>query len=201
MTTRRAPGMIAEHLMFLGKFLRNPRNVGSVSPSSRALAQEMARAVPIDPAAIVVELGPGTGALTRSVIEVLAPGERFLAIDIDAEFCANLRKRWPQIDAECGSAADMPAMLAARGWSGVNHVLSGLPFASLPAAVSRAILAAVSASLVPGGTFTTFQYVHAYATPPAVTFRRQMTAGFGPVVSRQLVVKNFPPAYVMTWRK
>ena len=198
MTIRRA---IGEHLMFLGKFLRNPRNVGSVIPSSRRLAREMARAVPINPAAIVVELGPGTGALTRQVVEVLAPGERFLAIDIDPEFCANLRARWPRLDCECGSAADMPAMLAARQWTGVDHVLSGLPFASLPAAISRAILRAVAQSLRPGGTFTTFQYVHAYATPPAVKFRTQMAAGFGPMISRQLVVRNFPPAYVMTWKK
>jgi phosphatidylethanolamine/phosphatidyl-N-methylethanolamine N-methyltransferase len=198
MTTRRA---IGDHLMFLGKFLRSPRNVGSVIPSSQALAREMARAVPVDPAAIVVELGPGTGALTRQVMEVLAPGERFLAIDIDPEFCDNLRARWPAIDCECGSAADLPKMLAARRWNGVNHVLSGLPFASLPAAISRAILAAVGQSLVPGGTFSTFQYVHAYAMPPAVKFRAQMAEGFGPVMSRQLVVRNFPPAYVMTWKK
>lgn len=198
MTSRRA---IGEHLMFLGKFLRNPRHVGSVTPSSRALAREMARAVPVSPSAVVVELGPGTGALTRQVIEVLAPGERFLAIDIDPEFCANLRARWPALDCECGSAADLPSMIAARKWPGVDHVLSGLPFASLPAAISRAILAAVGRSLVKGGTFTTFQYVHAYATPPAVKFRKEMAADFGPMISRSLVVRNFPPAYVLTWRK
>lgn len=198
MTSRRA---IGEHLMFLGKFLRNPRHVGSVIPSSRALAREMARAVPVRSSAVVVELGPGTGALTRQVIGVLAPGERFLAIDIDPEFCANLRERWPKLDCECGSAADLPSMIAARGWPGVDHVLSGLPFASLPAAISRAILTAVGRSLVKGGTFTTFQYVHAYATPPAVKFRKEMHAAFGPLISRSLVVRNFPPAYVLTWRK
>jgi len=198
MTTRRA---ISDNLMFLGKFLRNPRNVGSVIPSSQALAREMARMVPVDPQAIVVELGPGTGALTRQVIAVLAPGERFLAIDIDAEFCANLHARWPGIDCECGSAADLPRMLETRRWPSVNHVLSGLPFASLPAAISRSILTAVGQSLVPGGTFSTFQYVHAYATPPAVKFRAQMADTLGSVVSRRLVVRNFPPAYVLTWKK
>ncbi len=196
-----ARGSGGEYLMFLGKFLRNPRNVGSVMPSSQALAREMARAVPVDPAAVVVELGPGTGALTRQVIAVLAPGEKFLAIDIDAEFCDRLRSRWPQIDFQCGSAADLPAMLESRGWPAVNHVLSGLPFASLPAAISRAILAAVTQSLAPGGTFSTFQYVHAYATPPAVKFRKQMAVDFGPVQSRRLVLRNFPPAYVLTWKK
>jgi len=198
MTSRRA---IEEHLMFLGKFLRNPRNVGSIVPSSQALAREMARAVPVGADAVVVELGPGTGALTRQVVKVLAPGQRFLAIDIDPEFCENLRKRWPRIDCECGSAADMPKMIEARRWKGVHHVLSGLPFASLPAAISRAILQAVAQSLVTGGTFTTFQYVHAYATPPAVKFRKQMADRFGPMISRQMVVRNVPPAYVMTWKK
>lgn len=198
MTTRRA---IGDHVMFLGKFLRNPRNVGSVIPSSRALAREMARAVPVDARAVVVELGPGTGALTRQVMEVLAPGERFLAIEIDPEFCEKLRARWPGIDCECGSAADLPKMLAARRWDGVNHVLSGLPFASLPSAISRAILAAVAQSLLPGGTFSTFQYVHAFATPPAVKFRAQMADAFGPAMSRQLVIRNFPPAFVLTWKK
>lgn len=192
---------IGEYLMFLGKFLRNPRHVGSVTPSSPALGREMARAVPHNPDAVVVELGPGTGALTRHVLDVLQPGQRFLAVEIDPQFCARLRARWPDLDCECGSAADLPAMVAARQWGGVDHVLSGLPFASLPRAISQAILAAIAASLRAGGTFTTFQYVHAFATPPAVQFRREMAAAFGPFQSRTLVVRNFPPAYVLTWQR
>jgi phospholipid N-methyltransferase len=198
MTTRRT---IGEYLLFLGKFLRNPRHVGAVAPSSPALGREMAKAVPHDATAIVVELGPGTGALTRHVLDALATGQRFLVVEIDPQFCDSLRARWPQLDCECGSAAALPAMLAARHWSSVDHVLSGLPFASLPAAISRAILAAIGSSVRPGGTFTTFQYVHAFATPPAAKFRQEMVARFGPMVSRTMVLKNVPPAYVLTWKK
>jgi phospholipid N-methyltransferase len=197
-TSRRT---IGEYLMFLGKFLRNPRHVGSVAPSSAALGREMARAVPRDAGSIVVELGPGTGALTSHVLAALTPGARFLVVEIDREFCERLRARWPNLDCECGSAAELPAMVAARHWPGVDHVLSGLPFASLPTAVSRAILDAIETSLRPGGTFTTFQYVHAYATPPAARFRADMARRFGPLVSRTLVLRNVPPAYVLTWKR
>lgn len=161
----------------------------------------MAAEMPFDDAAVLVELGPGTGAMTREVLARLRPGGRLLAVDIDPAFCARLRDRFPSLDCECASAVDLPALLAARGWSGAAHIVSGLPFASLPGAVSRAILSAVEASVIPGGGFTTFQYVHAYPTPAAVAFRRRMAAGFGPRVTRRLVIGNLPPAFVLTWRK
>ena len=201
MTDRRQMSALQEHLLFLGRFLKNPRQVGAVAPSSRTLAREMVRHVPMTANNRIVELGPGTGVLTREVIAQLPAGGEFLAIDIDPQFCAELRQRWATLDVECGSAADLAAIIAARGWPGVDHVLSGLPFASLPAVLSRAILAAVEATLAPGGTFTTFQYIHAFPTPPARAFRQDMTARFGEMSARRAVFRNAPPAYVLSWRQ
>ena len=135
------------------------------------------------------------------VLARLTPGVRFLAVDIDPAFCEQLRRRYPALDCECASAADLPALLAQRGWRAADHVVSGLPFASLPGAVSRAILTAVGASVAPGGGFTTFQYVHAYPTPAAVAFRRRMATDFGPRVTRRLILGNLPPAFVLTWTR
>jgi phospholipid N-methyltransferase len=82
-----------------------------------------------------------------------------------------------------------------------DHVLSGLPFVSLPAPVTRGILDAVTATLKPGGTFTTFQYVHAFGWPSATAFRRAMSERMaGPPQSR-LVMRNVPPAFALTWTK
>jgi len=201
MNDRRHRSAVREHLIFLGRFLQNPRQVGALAPSSRTLAREMVRHIPLTATSRIVELGPGTGVFTREVIDRLPAGGRFLAVDINAQFCAELRHRWPSLDCEHGSAADLPAIIAARGWAGVDHMLSGLPFASLPAALSHAILAAVKATLTPGGTFTTFQYIHAYPTPPAAAFRRDMDAHFGPMLARRAVFRNLPPAYVLSWRQ
>ena len=52
-----------------------------------------------------------------------------------------------------------------------------------------------------GGTFTTFQYLHGYGLPPAIAFRRGMTARMGTAPSARLVLRNVPPALVLTWRK
>jgi phospholipid N-methyltransferase len=80
-------------------------------------------------------------------------------------------------------------------------MLSGLPFASLPAALSRSILSAIQQTLRPGGTFTTFQYIHAYPTSPASKFRRDMDSRFGPMIARRVVFRNLPPAFVLSWQQ
>lgn len=201
MTDRRPMSAIEEHLTFLGRFLRHPRQVGALAPSSRTLARAMLQDIPLTPGRRIVELGPGSGAFTREVIRQLPAGATFLAVDIDPQFCRELKARWPSLDCECGSAADLSAMIAARGWAGADHIISGLPFASLPAALSRSILAAVQSVLLPRGTFTTFQYIHAYPTPPASAFRREMDGRFGPMAARRAVFRNLPPAFVLSWRQ
>jgi phospholipid N-methyltransferase len=55
--------------------------------------------------------------------------------------------------------------------------------------------------LKPGGTFTAFQYVHAYALPPAIAFRQDLSARFGGAPSRRLVLRNIPPAFVLRWTR
>jgi phosphatidylethanolamine/phosphatidyl-N-methylethanolamine N-methyltransferase len=188
-----------EHLLMLGRFVRSPRTVGAVAPSSRALATEMVRGLDLSASTTVVELGPGTGVVTRAIAERLGPAARALAIDIEPAFVSAIRQRFPRIEAVCGSAADLPALLRARDMFPVDHIISGLPFASLPGEVTATILDAVAASLRPGGTFTTFQYLHGYPTPLAKSFRRALTERMGAEALRRVVWRNIPPAFVMTW--
>jgi phospholipid N-methyltransferase len=151
--------------------------------------------------ACVVELGPGTGAFTRAIVPKLGPAARFLAIDIDPTFIETLRARWPRVDFVCGSAEQLPAFAAERGLSAVDHILSGLPFASLPAAITSGILDGIERTLRPGGTFTTFQYVNAYGMSAAVAFRQDLSRRLGGEPTRHLVMRNIPPAWVLTWTK
>lgn len=188
------------HLLMLGRFVRSPRTVGAVTPSSRVLAAEMVRGLDLSGPATVVELGPGTGAITRAISENLGPSARALAIDIEPKFVSAIARRFPRIEAVCGSAADLPALLRARSMFPADHILSGLPFASLPADVTTNILDAVAASLRPGGTFTTFQYLNGYPTRLARAFRRALTERLGTEPTRRVVWRNFPPAFVFTWR-
>jgi phosphatidylethanolamine/phosphatidyl-N-methylethanolamine N-methyltransferase len=191
---------LREHLLFLGRFLRSPRTIGAIAPSSKALAAAMV--VPVDGrnATRVVELGPGTGAFTAALIDCLKGSSRLLAIDREAAFVERLRDRWPQADFVCASAADLPRLAAERHFLPIDHIVSGLPFASLPGEVTKAILDGIERSLKIGGTFTTFQYVHAYRLPPAVAFRDDINLRMGALPARSLVLRNLPPAYVLTWK-
>lgn len=191
---------LREHLLLFGRFLRSPRAVGAVAPSGRALAREMVHDLAPVESGCVVELGPGTGVFTRQIVARLAPHAHYLVVEIDAAFVARIRETWPKVDCVRASAEDLERLVNERHLPPVEHIISGLPFASLPGAVTTRILDAIQRTLAPGGTFTTFQYVHAYVMPAAVRFRHELTERLGTPPERQIVMSNVPPAYVLTWR-
>jgi phosphatidylethanolamine/phosphatidyl-N-methylethanolamine N-methyltransferase len=188
-----------EHLVFLGALLRNPRSVGAIAPSSVRLARRVAQHV--TSGSRVIELGPGTGVVTRELLTRTGASGTILAVDTDRTFVERLQRAWPEIDCVCASAETLPALAAERGWSGVDHIVSGLPFAVLPAATTRLIIDGVDRLLLAGGTFTTFQYAHTFRLPPAVAFRRDVTARLACEPTSQLVFRNVPPALVLSWHR
>ncbi|HET9368590.1 MAG TPA: methyltransferase domain-containing protein [Vicinamibacterales bacterium] len=192
---------LREHLLVFSRFLRSPRTVGAVSASSRALANEIVHAVEFGSGIRIVELGPGTGALTVAIVERLTSHDRFLAVDIDPEFVKQIRQRWPSIECICASAEDLVQIVEERGLWPLDHIVSGLPFTSLPVQMTDRILESVAGSLRPGGTFTTFQYVYAHSMPSASAFRRKMSERMRQQPSKRLVVRNVPPAWILTWKK
>jgi phosphatidylethanolamine/phosphatidyl-N-methylethanolamine N-methyltransferase len=201
MTDPVARPRLREHLLLFLRFLRHPRTIGAVAPSSPSLARRMVAGLTAPSSARVVELGPGTGAMTRAIVSRLGPSARFLAVEIEPEFVAEIRREHPTVDCVCASAADLEPLLRARDFGAVDHVISGLPFASLPIETTRDVLAAIGRALRPGGTFTTFQYLHSYWLPPAVAFRARASATLGGPPDRRIVLLNVPPAWVLTWRR
>lgn len=192
---------IREHVLLFSRFLRSPRTVGALTASSRALAVAMVEGLDLQQPGHIVELGPGTGVFTAAIAERLGKDTRFLAVDIDPAFVREIRRRWPSIECVCASAERLDELVAAREMFPIDHIVSGLPFVSLPPQMTRQILETVEAVLKPGGTFTTFQYLHGYGLPQAGSFRRAMTARMGVEPITRLVVRNVPPALVLTWRK
>lgn len=186
---------------FLGRFMRDPRYVGAVAPSSSYLAAKMVAPVEFRPGVKVVEFGPGTGPFTRAVLEQLPEDGRYLGIERDPQFVGILRERFPGVDVHEGSVEVVLDLCRERDMLPLDHVISGLPFASLPQDLTERVLNATAEALRPGGTFTTFGYVHAYPLPAARAFRQRMQRLFGPLDSRRLELRNLPPAFAFTWRK
>mgnify|MGYP002779094906 CR=1 FL=1 len=189
-----------EHLQFLQAFLKNPLHVGAISPSSPDLARAMIADVRPDQNNVVLELGVGTGAITKFLREVVPDEKSYLGIEINEEFTRKLAEDFPELLVVCGSAGDAQAIHETTGFGKVRYIVSGLPFASLPEEVSEAILAEVDKFMDDGCLFRTFQYAHAYRLPPAVKFRDYMNARYGTVERSSIVLKNVPPAYTLTWK-
>lgn len=191
----------SEPLVFLRRFLRNPRTVGALAPSSRFLARRVVRAWDWEPGSSIVEFGPGTGSFTVEILKRLPAGGRYLGIEKDPVFVQRLRSRFPGVPFAAESVTQLSAITEIEDFPTIDHIVSGLPFASLPPSLIEEVLEAIVRSLRPGGTFTTFQYVHAYPMPSARFFRDRMEEHFGHHVLLQVEPRNFPPALIFTWQK
>ena len=134
----------------------------------------------------IVELGAGTGPLTREMMSRIQPGTRLVIVEIDPDLCKRLRQRFPGADIVEGDAGRMDELLAERGINAVDHVVSGLPLPSFPAPLRDAIIASAARALIPGGTFrqlTNMPWIY-----------RGMYRSYFDDVRFKLVPLNFPPA-------
>jgi len=177
--------------VFSGEFLANPKPMGSLIPSSRALSRRMAEFVPVNPEGYVVELGAGTGVITSALVERGIPTDRFIAVDCSASMVRLLRKRHPDLKILIGDAARLRSLLAGQidlECQSVSHIVSGLPLRSLPKLTVGRIAREIKRVLKPGGRFIQFTYdLRKQAHPALGQFQH---------VGSSMVWVNFPPARV-----
>ena len=185
-------------LHFLGQVARRPFTTGALWPSSRALAKVVVDACKIRPGDTVVELGPGTGAFTRLILKRLQGQGRFLAVEINGPHANLLRRRFPQCEVIHGSAENIRDYLGNRR---AACIVSGLPWGNMLPRMQDRLLEAVLDSLLPGGQFIAFAYLHAAWFPTTRRFRGLLTRRFERLESTAIIWRNLPPAYVLRCRK
>ncbi|WP_423748243.1 class I SAM-dependent methyltransferase [Geothrix paludis] len=175
-------------ILFAGKALSRPRRIGAVLPSGAPLAKVMTRMVN---GQTVVELGPGSGSITRHLLNSLPPTGRLLALELDPDLARRLQHhvRDTRLVIRTGDAAGLEDCLQALGWSPVDAVVSGIPFQALPVSSRDRILSAARSGLAPGGRFIAFQYGLRLIPLFQNHFRRVHVLG--------PVWRNLPPAYVI----
>ncbi|MCA9568853.1 MAG: methyltransferase domain-containing protein [Myxococcales bacterium] len=186
---------MSELLTFLGAVLRSPGGVGAVAPSSRALGRCMVEAAAPAAGHTVVELGAGTGPVTEVLADVVDPA-RLLVLEPDAELAARCRARVPGVDVQERFAQELPALVAERGWSGVDRVVSSLPFAAWSPSLQTEVFDAIEAVLAPDGRLVTFTYAHSPWLAAGRRARATLEARFAQVRTTPVVWGNVPPAFV-----
>jgi ornithine lipid N-methyltransferase len=145
--------------LFLGKFLTQiPRGnpIASIAPSSRWLSRTTVRNIEWDRVNVLLELGAGTGPITRVMAERARPDCRLVVVERDPDFVRLLRQRFEDrsnVEVVEGDARDLTSILNDRGIDRVDHVISGLPVPSFPRDLQHALFRQVRTVLRPEGTF------------------------------------------------
>lgn len=189
-----APSPRQDHrLAFLRGFLKRPKEVGSVIPSSRFLEKRIVKSADLAHARLVVELGPGTGGTTRALLARMRRDARLLAIEINPHFVKLLRSSAdPRLVVHEGSATDIEGALAAHDLERPEVILSGIPFSTMERQLGLDILCSVRDSLAPDGRFVAYQFRDRVEILGRDVFGRARV---------QTEVLNIPPMRVYRWDK
>ena len=145
-----------DFFLFLGKFLRHGTKIASLAPSSPWLSRTTVRNVDWDRARVVVELGAGTGPITKVLAERAPATCRVLVLERDGDFAKILRERFahlPNFEVIEGDCRDLGQMLADRGIDRADYIISGLPVPSFPKDLQLDLFRVVKKVLAPEGSY------------------------------------------------
>ena len=165
----------------------------------------MVAPLPLAQAKTVVEFGPGTGVMTRSLLERLPHDARLLAFEINPRFIDYLGEEFldPRLEIVPVGAQNVMDELAKRGIDRADAVLSSLGLSLMPKPLVHGILDAAAKAVGDRGVFTQFQYFHRMrledGRPSYYDVGRALPEHFGSV-QRRMIVRNLPPAFVYECR-
>ena len=176
---------------FFATWVRHPIKMGAVAPSSRAYCSMMVSHATTGIDGPILELGPGLGVVTRTLLEHGVAPERITSIEYDREFARALARRFPEVNVIQGDGFDLDRTLGDRASEKFAAILFAIPIASFPQARRQAIFTDYFKWLKPGGNLTQLSYM---LTPPV-----RPVPGVFTVASTPRVWANVPPARVWVY--
>jgi phospholipid N-methyltransferase len=206
------PSTLTDYRLFFRQFRENFQSTGAIAPSGRWLAMALSRYVRGEgDGRRVLEVGPGTGAVTGSIVSSLKPADRLDLVELNEAFVARLEERFKS-DPAFRAVADRACILHRRieqlpPEPTYDLIVSGLPLNNFAAADVRCILSSLAKLLKPGGTLSFFQYIalrpaRSLVSGPAEKRRlREIGEALDEVLNgreirRDWIFPNLPPAWV-----
>jgi phosphatidylethanolamine/phosphatidyl-N-methylethanolamine N-methyltransferase len=187
------PLRLDDEVRFLRSWIEKPLHMGAVMPSGRGLARTMAQYVDLSSSGPVVELGPGTGAITNALIERGIDQKRLVLVEYNPGFCALLRDRYPQATVVQGDAYTLRDSLWDVLSVPASAVVSGLPLVTKPMLTRLKLIRDAFLALAPGAPFVQFTYSVAPPIPKSLP-------GVSTEASERIWM-NLPPARVWVYRR
>ena len=190
-------------ITFVAEALINFPTVAAISPSSSYLATAMLEPLTLARTRVALELGAGTGAITRALLDQLPPHATLLVFEINPRFfdCLGRSISDPRVILINSSVENLDSELRRRGIQQVDAVISSLGLAFMPDRKRQALFQRLSPFLHQKSVFTQFQYIHGLQFVGGrlgrLNLRPLLNRYFGSVQSR-IVWRNLPPAFVFT---
>ncbi len=181
-------------LVFLGEFIKNPTQLGSIIPSSRFLKRRIIKNADTANAKMIVELGPGNGGTTQSILDSMPSDATLLCIELND----GLYKLVSEIDdqrfiAHHGNACDIESILQTYNLPTPDVVISGIPFSCMDKKAGADLIEKIHQLLNPGGRFVAYQVNPRVSQLNTFFSKEQKTV--------QLEWLSIPPLFVWRWRK
>jgi phosphatidylethanolamine/phosphatidyl-N-methylethanolamine N-methyltransferase len=186
---------LTDSTLFLQEWFANPQRTGSLAPSSPQLGAAMAQWLPDNPESFVLELGPGTGAVTDALIKRGLREDRLVAIERNPKMARLLRDKFPRAQIISGDAWHLDHLLRSRREpiASVGAVISSLPLLNFPPAEAEALTQKIRAVLEPDGNWVQYSYhLGKNQIRGAASFKLRAS---------KIVWLNFPPARVSVFHK
>jgi phosphatidylethanolamine/phosphatidyl-N-methylethanolamine N-methyltransferase len=184
---------IGDEVLFFKTWATSPLKVGSVTPTSRALAAVMVELANPDPDGWTLETGPGTGVVTQALLDSGVAPERVVSVEYDKDLSRHLKKRFPAINVIHGDALDLKNTLTEFRDVRFSAALSGLPLLNLPKKKRAPYLESLLDQLMPGGVVSQLSYSF---VPP-----QEAIPGRLAVDKSKWVTLNFPPGRAWIYRR
>jgi phosphatidylethanolamine/phosphatidyl-N-methylethanolamine N-methyltransferase len=180
---------IANAGLFFRRWMANPLQMGSIVPSSPALCRRIVAQTRYAEGEVVLELGAGTGVISRALIQSGLPPERLHVVEIVPDMADHLRSALPGAQVVQGDARRLPQLIPQDLHGRIGTVVVGIPLVLLPFAEQRRFIEAIEA-VAPGRGFILYSYCVTSPLPWKKHGLAPKREAWTPL--------NFPPASV--WR-
>ncbi|NRA87765.1 MAG: methyltransferase [Rhizobiales bacterium] len=181
---------------FIKTLVKSPQAIGAVMPSGKKLCRAMVKAIEADQNSIYVEVGAGTGVVTKELIAAGIPPHNIYLFENEINFIPKLKILFPDAHVIHGDVQFLQKHLTALGVGKVSKIISSLPFKSLPQSVVNNILEQFDMVLKKDGKIVQFTY--SVNQPYSETFKQQ----YGFEAEKQAYIpQNIPPATVWLYKR
>lgn len=179
-------------MIFLKQLISSAKHTGAIAPSSPFLAKKMIAVANVKSAQTIVELGPGSGAITKEILKSMPSKAKLWTFDINQQFVTFLKEKYPQGNHIHADVADFKSILKQEETRHIDVIISGIPFVDFTKAECDVMLGEIASVMSTHSLFVLFTY-----TP----IRFKTFFKWFDKVSLDYVPLNIPPAYVLVLQK